>query len=152
MCVCVRVACFLCLMARASHRGVVVNVLYRDDVVTDFELSLWEGMNLLFPSAIGEMIPLLFFYKDKYGLVSRRNGVISLVTVFEESSHVTNSFWLRDKVNQKIRLFHEHALIRVDVVICTARQAPILYIPDLRRVSDFHMLLYGLFCLFLEYL
>ena len=40
-------------------------------------------------------------------LVGRLNGVVSLVTVFEELSHVTSPFWSRDKVNRGIRLFHE---------------------------------------------
>ena len=42
-----------------------------------------------------------------YNHVWRLNGVISLVTVFEELFDVTSSFWLRDKVNQEICLFHE---------------------------------------------
>ena len=37
----------------------------------------------------------------------RLNGVVSLVTVFEELFNVTSLFWSRDKVNREIRLFHE---------------------------------------------
>ena len=47
----------------------------------------------------------------------RLNGVVSLVTVFEELSHVSNLFWSRDKVNRGISLFDEQNLRRADVVV-----------------------------------
>ena len=38
--------------------------------------------------------------------------MVSLVTVFEEPSHVTSLFWSRDKVNWEIYLFHEQVFRR----------------------------------------
>ena len=35
------------------------------------------------------------------------NGMVSLITMSEELSYVTTSFWSRDNVNQDIHLFHE---------------------------------------------
>ena len=43
--------------------------------------------------------------------------MISLVTVFEELSHVTSPFWLRDKMNRVICLFHGQNLRRADIVV-----------------------------------
>ena len=40
-------------------------------------------------------------------IVGRLNGMVSLVTVFEELSNVMSLFWSCDKVNEEIRLFHE---------------------------------------------
>ena len=44
-------------------------------------------------------------YSVNYDNVERLNGVISLVTVFEELSHIMSLFWSRNKVNRKICLF-----------------------------------------------
>ena len=74
--------------------------------------------------------------------VGRLNGVINLVMVFEELFHVTSPFCSHDKMNQEIRLFHEHELSCPDVVVCSSRrahEAPIPYMPHLRRVSGFHL-------------
>ena len=89
--------------------------------------------------------------------VRRLNRVVSLVRVFEELSHVTSPFWSSDKVNPGICLFHEQDLRRADhggSLLSGEHMRTSSYIPDLRRVSGFHLffffLLYELLCLFLE--
>ena len=51
------------------------------------------------------------------GIVRQLNWVVSLVTVFEELSHVMGSIGSRDKVNWGIRLFDEQVLRRAHVVV-----------------------------------
>ena len=52
----------------------VTNVLDYNIVVGDFKLQscyyihFWTGMNPLIPPAVGEIIPLLLFYKDGFGI------------------------------------------------------------------------------------
>ena len=46
--------------------------------------------------------------------IGRLSGVIFLVTVFEELSHVTSTFWLRHIVNPEIPLFYKQNLRSAD--------------------------------------
>ena len=39
--------------------------------------------------------------------VGRLNEVVSLVTVFEELTHVTSPFWSRDKVDREIHILYK---------------------------------------------
>ena len=55
---------------------------------------------------------------DSIGL----NGVVLLVTVSEEHSHVTSPIWSREKVNRVICFFHKQVLKRADIVVRSSRR------------------------------
>ena len=94
----------------------------------------------------------------KYGLnittIGKLNGVVGLVTGFEELSCIMSYFWSRNRMNRVIKLFNEQDLRRADVVILSSAVStwglsPLFF--KLGKSKWFHFfLLYGLFCLFLE--
>ena len=70
------------------------------------------------------------------------NGVVSLVIVFEELSHVTSSFWSRARWNRESVSFTNRIWKKETRWFVSQRRAqrtPLLYIPDLGRVSGFHL-------------
>ena len=61
-----------------------------------------------------------WWFWERHEGAGRLNGVVSLVTVFEQLSHVTSPFWSCDKVNWGIHLFEEQDLRTADLVICSS--------------------------------
>ena len=84
--------------------------------------------------------------------VERLNGLISLVTMFEELFHVVSLFWLRDKANPGINLFYEQDFrsgIRRLIYSIDAQSSSQFY-QTWETISGFYPFLHGLIAMFLE--
>ena len=74
--------------------------------------------------------------------IGRLNGVVSLVTMFEEFSHVMSPFWSYDKANSVIHLFYAQDFRNARRSRFASQQRRtwcLSILPDQRSISGIHL-------------